>query len=142
MSYPDRKYIYEVFSKLAHPPNGVKDFFEFVDDNIRWEVTGQHRFSGVWTNKAEYYQQTWANINDAMAGAGFKLEVPGGEQGIIVGQDGWAAVELKAVDMKTKKGKPYRQHYSWHCRFNTEGRIVEVKAFLDSDLLEKVFVEG
>lgn len=46
---------------------------------------------------------------------------------------------MKTVGVKTKGGVPYEQHYSWHCRWNEDGKIVEVKAFLDSEQLERVF---
>jgi ketosteroid isomerase-like protein len=67
------------------------------------------------------------------------LTVPGGENGVIVGQDGWAVIETKTEDTKSKSGVVYNQHYSWHCRFNEAHKIVQVKAFLDADHLEKVF---
>lgn len=136
--YPDRKYVYEVFRLFFDPPEGTKKFFDYVDDDVHWQVTGHHRFSGTWTSKKDYYDATWANINLLLADPGYKLEVPGGEQGVIVGQDGWSVIEMKTVGTKTKSGVPYEQHYSWHCRWNKEGKIVEAKAFLDADHLEKV----
>ncbi|KAK4861478.1 hypothetical protein LT330_003513 [Penicillium expansum] len=139
MPYPDRKYIYDVFCNFFNPPEGTEKFFDYVDDNVHCQVTGQHRFSGTWTTKNDYYNATWANINLLLAEPGYKLEVPGGESGVIVGQDGWSVIEMKTVDTKTKSGVPYNQHYSWHCRWNEGGKIVEAKAFLDADLLEKVF---
>nr|POE78002.1 hypothetical protein CFP56_09643 [Quercus suber] len=136
--YPDRKYIYDVFQLFNDPPEGTRKFFDYVvDDDVHWQVTGQHRFSGTWTNKKDYYDATWANINLLLADRGYKMEIPGGEEGVIVGQDGWSAIELKTVGTSTKSGVPYQQHYSWHCRWSKEGKIVEVKAFLDADHLEK-----
>src|SRR4051794_2452499 len=129
--YPDRKYIYNVFHLFSDPAEGVQKFFEYVDDDVHWLVTGQHRFSGLWTNKKDYYNATWANIHLLLQEPGYKFEIPGGEEGIIVGQDGWSAIEMKTVDVKTKSGVHYNQHYSWHCRWSKEGKIVEVKAFLD-----------
>ena len=61
---------------------------------------------------------------------------------MIVSQDGQAAVEMKAVDTWTKKGKLYAQHSSWHVRFNPQGTIVDVKIFLDSGLLERTIQES
>ncbi|PWY93209.1 hypothetical protein BO94DRAFT_573379 [Aspergillus sclerotioniger CBS 115572] len=138
MPYPDRKYIYDVFRLFSDPPEGTKKFFDYVDDNVHWHVTGQHRYAGTWTTKKDYYDATWANIGLLLAAPGHNLEVPGGEAGVIVGQDGWSAIEMKTVNTRTKSGVPYTQHYSWHCRWNEEGKIVEVKAFLDADHLEKV----
>lgn len=136
--YPHRKYIYDIFLLFAKPEGGVKEWFEYVDDNVHWTVTGQHRFAGTWTNKEAYYNASWAKVNALLQDPGYRFEIPGGEEGIIVGQDGWSTVEMKTIDVKTKSGVPYDQHYSWHCRWSKEGKIVELRAFLDSDLLLRV----
>ncbi|KAF2818867.1 hypothetical protein CC86DRAFT_375511 [Ophiobolus disseminans] len=112
--YPHRKHIYEIFLLFAKPQGGVKEWFKHVDDNVHWTVTGQHRFAGTWTNKESYYNASWAKVNALLQDPGYRFEVPGGEEGIIVGQDGWSTVELKTIDVKTKSGVPYEQHYSWH----------------------------
>ncbi|KAK8868958.1 nuclear transport factor 2 family protein [Apiospora arundinis] len=142
-SFPDRKYIHDVFSHFSTPPHGVAKFFEYVDDDVDFEVTGSNRFSGRWYSKQSYYDATWAHIDALLAEPGYKLEVPGGGEecggGIIVDTaTGWSAVQLKTVGVKTRSGVPYNQHYSWHVRWSREGKIVEVKAFMDSDHLEKV----
>lgn len=137
-TYPSKQYITDAFRLFYDPPEGTKKFFDYVDDNVKWQVTGQHRFSGSWTTKKDYYNATWANINTLLDEPGYKLEVP--EGGVILDPEtGWSVIEMKTVDTKTKGGVPYNQHYSWHCRWSPEGKIVEAKAFLDADHLEKVF---
>ncbi|KAL2163201.1 hypothetical protein VTH06DRAFT_5257, partial [Thermothelomyces fergusii] len=44
--FPDRQYIYDVFRLFYYPPEGTAKYFEYVDDNVDWQVTGQSRFSG------------------------------------------------------------------------------------------------
>ena len=61
-----------------------------------------------------------------------------GENGIIVGQDGWLAVDLESVDTYTLEGVPYEQSYTWHIRFDTSGLIAEIKVWLDTLTLEKI----
>lgn len=52
-------------------------------------------------------------------------------QNIIV--DGnQAAVELKAVNTKTKDGEPFPNEYSWILGFNDEGKIITVRAYMDT----------
>jgi ketosteroid isomerase-like protein len=140
MPIPTRQQVYEIFLNFYDPPEGTMRFFEHVDDNVDWQVTGKHRFSGRWYTKQDYWNATWANINTLLGGTGYKLEVPGGVDGVIGpnAENGWAVVEMKTVDTITRSGVPYEQHYSWHVRFNTAGKIIEAKAFLDSDHLEKV----
>lgn len=80
--------------------------------------------------------QPRGKINLLLEDPGYKLET--GEI-IVDAETGWSVVEMKTVDVQTRGGVPYHQHYSWHCRWDTNGKIVEAKAFLDLDHLEKVF---
>ncbi|KAL2174069.1 uncharacterized protein P884DRAFT_332320 [Thermothelomyces heterothallicus CBS 202.75] len=134
--FPDRQYIYDVFRLFYYPPEGTVRYFDYVDDNVDWQVTGQSRFSGHWYTKKDYYDATWAKINLLLEEPGYKLET--GEI-IVDPTTGWSVIEMKTVGVKTKGGVPYNQHYSWHCRWDKNGKIVEAKAFLDLDHLEKVF---
>lgn len=80
-TYPSHKYIHDVFSLFLDPPDGVKKFFDYVDDNVHWEVTGKYSFSGHWYTKKDYYDATWGKINTLLEEPGYTLEVPGGEKG-------------------------------------------------------------
>lgn len=141
MPYPTKDQVYSIFLNLRDPPNGTKKFFAEVDDNVRWQISGSHKFSQVWNTKESYYKTGWCEAEKLLEAPGFKLEVIGGKDEVIVSREGQAAVEMKAVDTWTKKGKPYEQHYSWHVRFNPQGKIVDVKIFLDSGLLERTIQE-
>lgn len=57
------KNIYDVFRIFKDPPEGTKKFFEYCNDNVHWQVTDEHRFSGTWITKKDYYNPTGANIN-------------------------------------------------------------------------------
>ncbi|KAI7209612.1 hypothetical protein KC333_g8637, partial [Hortaea werneckii] len=52
------------------------------------------------------------------------------------GDQEWALVELKA-DAVCKNGMPYPQRYAWVMRFDENGTIVQVRAYLDSALVQK-----
>jgi ketosteroid isomerase-like protein len=138
MPYPTRSQILAILRPLSSPPAGNNEFFAHVSDNVIWTVTGHMMLSGTWRTKESYRAATFAKIGPLFGAPGMKLEVPGGEQGIIAGEDGQAVAELKTVDTYTKSGVLYDQHYSWHMRFNEESVITEVKAFMDTAHLEKV----
>ncbi|RJE23380.1 hypothetical protein PHISCL_04276 [Aspergillus sclerotialis] len=104
MSYPTKEQVYSIFLDLRDPPNGTQKFFAQVDDNPQ--------ILKVWNTKASYYETGWCEAEKLLVPPGFKLEVIGGEDEVIVSQDGRAAVEMRLVDAWTKKGKPYEQHYS------------------------------
>ena len=138
MPYPTRSEVHAIFANLHNPPTGTEEYFKYIHPNVNWTVTGHSRFSGTWHSKADYHAATWAKIGDLLAPPGYVLEVPGGEEGVIIGQDGWTVVEMKTVGVKTRGGADYLQHYSWHCRFDDDHMIVEAKAFLDLGHLEEV----
>ncbi|KAI6821765.1 hypothetical protein KC340_g4639 [Hortaea werneckii] len=48
----------------------------------------------------------------------------------------WAVVELEA-NAVCKNGMPYPQRYAWVMRFDESGSIVQVRAYLDSALVQK-----
>lgn len=138
MPYPTRSEVHDIFLNLAHPPSGTDAFFTHVHDDVLWTVTGHSTFSGTWYSKAEYRAAIWEQIGGLLAEPGYTLLVDDGAQGIIVGENGWVVVEMRTVDTKTKSGVPYDQHYSWTLRFDTDHKIVELKAYLDLATLEKV----
>ena len=42
----------------------------------------------------------------------------------------------------TALGQPYHMTYNWNCRFDASGKIVQVRAYLDTALLTKVLREN
>lgn len=134
--YPTRTQIYSILDLLSRPAS--EEFFSHVRDDVKYNVTGKSFLSGVWTTKASYRADTWARIGPLLKPPGLKIRVVEGEEGIIVGQDGWSAADLESIDTYTLEGVPYNQAYTWHIRFDTSGLITEIKVWLDSLTLEKV----
>jgi hypothetical protein len=52
-------------------------------------------------------------------------------QNVII-EGNQAAVELKAVDVKTKSGDPFPNEYTWVLGFNDSGKIATVRAYMDT----------
>ena len=138
MPYPTRTQIHSILTLLSQPPSGSDEFFAHVRDDVIYTVTGKSFLSGVWTTKASYRAATWAKIGTLVKPPGIKLEISNGEEGIIVGQNGWATADLHTVDTYTVSGVRYDQSYSWHMRFDECGKIAEVKVWLDTLTLENV----
>ena len=136
MPYPTRTRIHSILSLLSEP--ATDQFFTHVRDNVRWTVTGASFLSGVWTTKASYRAATFAKIGQLVKPPGIKLNITQGEEGIIVGQHGWATADLYTVDTYTNSGVLYNQSYAWHMRFDDMGLIAEVKVWLDTMTLENV----
>ncbi|KAK4695815.1 hypothetical protein P7C71_g2000, partial [Lecanoromycetidae sp. Uapishka_2] len=135
---PTRTHIRSLLTLLSQPPSGSDQFFASVRDDVVWTVTGKSFLSGTWTTKASYRDATWAKIGNLLKPPGIKLEITEGEEGIIVGQDGWATADLYTVDTYTISGVRYDQSYAWHMHFDEEGMIAQVKVWLDTLTLENV----
>jgi ketosteroid isomerase-like protein len=58
----------------------------------------------------------------------------------VIVSDGWAVVELRSL-ATAKNGLRFDNRYCWVCRF-AKGEIVEVRAYLDSALVARLFDEN
>ena len=135
MSTPTRAEIRSILSPYRQA--NTQEFFTHVRDDVKWTVQGKSFLSGVWNSKADYRAGT-AAIGKVVKPPGIKLEVTEGEEGIIVGHNGWATADLYSVDTYTVSGVPYNQTYTWHMRFDEDKKIAEVKVWLDTLTLEQV----
>ena len=135
MPYPTQPQIQSIFDLLYIP--ATDQFFSYVRDDVKWTVTGKFFLSGVWTTNKSYREATWAKIGVLVKPPGIKLRVTGGEEGIIVGHNGWAAADLSTMDTYSNDGVRYDQEYAWHMRFDESGLIAEVKFWWDTLTLEE-----
>jgi ketosteroid isomerase-like protein len=127
------EYVRKIFSALA--TGDAPTFFNSVADNVSWRVTGTDNvLSGQYNSKSEFTSKTFARLGKVMSGP-MALEL----QSVLVDGD-TAAVELKA-NASAKNGSPFKNEYCWVCRFEGE-KIVEVRAYLDSALVNKVLEEN
>jgi uncharacterized protein len=117
-------------------PFDPQTFFEnHVADNVSWYIIGQDSpTSGHYTSKADVITKTFGRVVACL--------VPPIERNIksVFVSGDWAYVEHTA-HAKTKKGDEYFQEYCSVCRFE-EGKIVEVRMYLDTALVKKVVEEN
>ena len=120
---------------FAHLEAGSGDrFFDHVADNVDWTVEGTHPLAGRYLSKTDFYANTFARLNKILPG-GTQLRV----QTVLI--DGnWAVVELRSHATATN-GMRFDNRYCWLVRFEDE-RIVEVRAYLDSALVQKLIDEN
>ncbi|OTA35931.1 hypothetical protein BTJ68_04164 [Hortaea werneckii EXF-2000] len=95
--------------------------------------SGDHPAAGHFTSLEAWKQGALGTINQILREplALKVVNVVGG------GRDQeWALVELEA-NAVCKNGMPYPQRYAWVMRFDETGIIVQVRAYLDSALVQK-----
>jgi uncharacterized protein len=125
-------YVREMFKNLESGDG--KGFFDHVLDDVDWIVEGTHPLAGHYHSKAEFLAHTFEKLEKVLP-QGTELYV---EHVLVSGN--WAVVELRS-DATAKNGLRFDNRYCWVCRF-AKGTIVEVRAYLDSALVTRLFEEN
>ncbi len=110
------------------------DFFVRVADDVDWIVQGSHPLAGHYHSKADFLAGTFEKLEKILP-RGTQLEVT---NVMVFGH--WAVVELSSLTT-AKNGLRFDNQYCWLARF-AEGKIVEVRAYLDSALVQRLFDEN
>ena len=124
-----------VKSLFANLENGKSDaFFEHVADDVNWTVMGSHPLAGDYHTKVNFLTHTFARLNKILK-EGVLLRVTN----VLVDGD-IAVVEMESLSTALN-GKPFNNRYCWIVRFS-DGTIVEVRAYLDSALVQRLIDEN
>jgi hypothetical protein len=121
-----------IFKNLETGDGGA--FFAHVADNVDWIVEGTHPLAGHYHSKADFLAHTFQRL-DKVLPQGTQLQV---EHALVSGN--WAVVELHSL-ATAKNGLRFDNRYCWVCRFS-DGKIVQVRAYLDSALVARLFQEN
>jgi uncharacterized protein len=108
-------------------------FFEHVDDKVDWIVEGTHPLAGHYKSKSNFVAGTFSKLAKVL---------PDGAQLVVehlIVKDDQAVVELHSL-ATAKNGLRFDNRYCWVCRFVNRS-IVEVRAYLDSALVARLFAE-
>ena len=125
-------YVREIFEHLESGDG--KGFFDHVADNVDWIVEGTHPLAGHYHSKADFLAGTFEKLAKVLP-QGAELHT----EHVLVSGD-WAVVELHSL-ATAKNGLRFDNRYCWVCRF-VNGTIVEVRAYLDSTLVARLFEEN
>lgn len=109
-------------------------FFDHVTDNVDWTVEGTHPLAGHYRSKGDFRAHTFEKLNKVLR-QGTQLRV----EHVFVSAD-WAVVELHSLAI-AGNGLRFDNRYCWVCRF-AGGQIAEVRAYLDSALVARLFAEN
>ena len=124
--------VHKVFGKLENGDGA--DFFSHVADNVDWIVEGHHPLAGHYHSKADFLAGTFEKLNKVL---------PDGTQlhctNVLICDD-WAIVELASL-ATAKNGMRFDNKYCWLIRWENK-LIVEVRAYLDSAMVQRLFDEN
>lgn len=124
--------VHDIF-KTLETGDGA-EFFTHVADDVDWIVEGTHPLAGHYDSKADFLAHTFEKL-DKVLPQGTQLNV---EHALVSGD--WAVVELHSL-ATAKNGLRFDNRYCWVCRFSNN-KIVEVRAYLDSALVARLFQEN
>lgn len=110
------------------------DFFKHVSDDVSWTVMGTHPLAGTYHSKEEFVSHTFQRLNRILK-EGVILKVKN-----ILLQDETAVVEMESISTALN-GNPFNNTYCWVVYFQDEV-IVEVRAYVDSALVQKIIDEN
>jgi uncharacterized protein len=125
-------HVQHVFKNLE--TNKEDEFFAYVADDVDWIVEGTHPLAGHYHSKADFLAHTFEKLGKVLP-QGAQLHV---EHALVSGD--WAVVELHSL-ANANNGLRFDNRYCWVCRFEGE-QIVEVRAYLDSALVARLFQEN
>jgi ketosteroid isomerase-like protein len=109
-------------------------FFSHVAEDVDWIVEGTHPLAGHYHSKPDFLAHTFEQLAKVLP-QGAQLHV---EHALVAGD--WAVVELHSL-ATAKNGLRFDNRYCWVCRFSGD-KIVEVRAYLDSALVARLFREN
>ena len=109
-------------------------FFNHVAPNVDWTVMGTHPLAGRYRSKQAFTASTFEKLAKVLP-YGAQLAV---EHVLVCGDR--AAVELRS-NATAKSGLRFDNRYCWIVTFSA-GIIVEVRAYLDSALVARLFEEN
>ncbi len=125
-------YVENLFNYLKIGEN--EKFFEKVANNVNWTVMGTHPLAGIYNSRGEFVSKTFIRLNQLL-----KEDIILQVNNIIVQGDN-AVVEM--ISLATAlNGMPFNNTYCWIVKFENE-IIVEVRAYVDSALVQKVINEN
>ena len=127
-------YVTRLFENLSNGKTNA--FFDRVVDDVHWTVMGTHPLAGVYNSKADFLNHTFERLDKILKGGSVVMKLDH-----IYVSDDTAIVEMTSTSTTALNGRPYAQRYCWVTRF-VDGLIVEVRAYLDSVLVQQVIDEN
>lgn len=129
MSGANKQLVRNAFEAMGR--SDIRPLFDLMTDEFAWILEGKTRFSRRFEGKDKVKRQLLEPLFDAFA-TPYRFTI----DDIIA--EGDRVVVLGRGEVKMKSGEDYNNSYCFVLRL-TEGRLVELREYLDTALVEKVF---
>jgi ketosteroid isomerase-like protein len=125
----NRRLVTDAFAAWETGDSGP--FFALVADDVSWTVIGTTPVSGHYRSKREFVKGALARLSERLDG-GITAHVVN-----VLADGDHVALQWEGTSA-SRTGLPYRQTYCWVMRL-ADGRIEEVTAYLDTELVSAMF---
>jgi len=133
MSIEDNKQIVrDAYAAISR--GDVEGFMNRLADDVEWYFIGTHRFAGTLKGKDAIMTQLFVPLGDALT-ATIALDIK-----LLIGEGDKIVAEMQGRS-QNKDGKDYNNTY---CIILTvrDGKIREMREYLDTELVTQVFGRG
>lgn len=127
----NKQLMQHIFNALSAGDDNL--FIEAMAEDIRWIWMGSGQWSQTFTGKKEVIGKLWAAVRQTLK---YPYKVVANN---FIADGDYVAVEAIGQN-STPDGKTYHNKYCWICKI-VEGRIIELKEYMDTELVTKTFTK-
>lgn len=125
----NKQLVREAFEAMGR--SDIRPLYDLMTDDFAWVIEGQTRFSRRFDGKDKVKRKLLDPLFDAFA-TPYRFTIDE-----MIGE-GDRVVVLGRGEVKTKAGMDYNNSYCFVLRL-ADGRLVELREYLDTALVERVF---
>jgi ketosteroid isomerase-like protein len=125
----EKKLVVDVMAALAE--GNDQPFLEAMHNGMKWTWMGSGDLSRTFDGKASVLNELWKSVKTDIAQP-FRVRAT-----LILAEGEYVVVEGLGTN-KTPNGREYNNRYCWIMKI-LEGKIVELKEYMDTDLVRRTF---
>jgi ketosteroid isomerase-like protein len=127
----NKKLMQGIFTALSKGDDSL--FLEAMADDMQWIWMGSGQWSKTFNGKKEVLGGLWRAVRETLK-APYKVIAEN-----FIADGNYVVVEATGQN-STPDGKTYSNKYCWVCQI-VDGKIAELKEYMDTDLVTKTFTE-
>ena len=125
----EKKLIIDVMTALAE--GNDQTLLDAMHDDMKWTWMGSDNLSKTFDGKESILNELWKSVKTDIARP-FRVKA-----NLIISEGEYVVVEGLGNN-KTSNGKEYNNRYCWIIKI-IEGKIVELREYMDTDLVRRTF---
>lgn len=107
--------------------------FDAMREDVTWRWMGADTWSRTFVGKEQVIGELFGGVNASLDSSGSTTTVHG-----IYGDGAHVVIEHTGSN-QTPDGRRYDNNYCWVLEFDTEGKIVALREYMDTQLVTEIF---